>query len=348
MTKSTRSTSSRTPRTVAEWWEAANDAENDEDFPRAIVCYRRALEMAPFCRELRNDFSQVLDAQYVAEHGGERKGLLGILFKSAPATESRGRKGSTREEEFDPADDESWEDRPSFLEVVTDLMPNSRTLAVGASGVFAVALTVAGIFAAGAFSNMVGGIFTSNSLPELIQPSLPNELESVLADANALAYDGDAKRAVEKLRDVKIQYPDYSDEIDGALVTALRSVGSEESRDRNYMKAADAFREAAELDPSRAINWIDLGRSLRDEARIGLAASETSKQRSILDDAEAAFQQALEIAPNDPVAMFGLAKVYDARNNRSRAADTYADLLERAPDSTEAGMARVALAQLRR
>lgn len=342
MTKPTRSSSGRAPRSVADWWEAADLAEESGDYSRAIVCYRRALEIAPFNRDLRRAFCEVLNAQYIAENGGDKRSLLANLFKASPA-----RNVDAEEDDFDAPEDGAWEDRPSFGEVLADLMPNSRTVFVGASAMLAVSLTVVGIFAAGALSSAVGGIFNSDKLPSLVQPSLPAELESVLAEANTLAFDEQAEEAVEKLRDAKIAFPEHEKEINAALVTALRSYGSEQSRERRYIAAADAFREASQLAPERAINWIDLGRALRDEARIGSASNDMTRQRQVLDDAEAAFQQALKLAPNDPVAMFGLAKVYDARNNRSQAAETYETILQRAPDSTEAGMARVALAQLR-
>jgi tetratricopeptide (TPR) repeat protein len=361
----------RVPQDSAEWREEALAAEENGDWSRAVVCFRRALGMAPFCLEVREAFEDALEEQIFAEGVSLEQVLQSMAeVEAAVADEQRLARDF---DEFGASDDQVAE----FQEELVEEEPERATRApakaaprraktattparqpawwtgrrLGMAGAFAVAvlLTAGTLFSVVAAASYVRDALGGRSLPELTSSNeLPSEVSAIVSDAGTLLQQGKASQAVETLRGARVKYPDHAEVLVPSLVQALRVLGNEELRSRDYADAAAAFREATEADPQNSLNWIDLGRALRNQARSNDMAGQPSRQREVLAEAEESFHRALALSTNDSVALYGLAQVYDAKNDRNEAVKTYEKLVAVAPSTFEGQMAKTALAQLKR
>lgn len=147
------------------------------------------------------------------------------------------------------------------------------------------------------------------------------------ADRPAAGPDGPAARADAPSASL---YERYKDALRRGHVAALRG--------RNDA-AIDAYGEAAAIAPERALPHVSLGGTLLRMGR--------------LDDAAAAYQRAIDLAPRDEGALRGLADVHARAGRRTAAADALdrlADILDadgRLADATDAARRALELAESR-
>lgn len=338
----------KVPQDALEWCQEAEKAEDGGDWSRAVVCYRRALQLAPFCTEIREAFENALDQQImesIHKHLPKDDVLFAPLFGLTPAGDE------DDEEKAKPAAKKAAPAPPRRATTRRNDPPRFTLRRLAMPMVFGAAmlLTGAGLYAAASAATFIGKLFGNESLPTISEPQMPAELLGRLSAANEMLTAEDAEKAVAALRDAKEDFPTYGEQIDPALARALRVQGIRARSTNNPADAAAIFREVAELDPGNSLNWIDLGRTLRDHARSSAMTRNPAQQRELLAEAEKAYQEALEISSNDTAALLGLAQVYDAKNDRVRATEAYEKLAAAAPESSREGeAARTALMSLRR
>lgn len=341
------------PQNAREWREEALAAEEAGDWNRAVVCYRRALSQAPFCGDARAGLEKALEEQLLTEGVT----LDDVLRKMAEAEAAVARQHGDEEDDDVEEFSEELEERiapprrrrPRKPARSAPAWVTGRRLALTGSVAIAVVLTVAGLFSVAAATSYIKSFFTSASLPEMTTvDELPSELNTMVAAANAMIGTGNPSEAAAKLRAAGERFPGYRETLVPSLVQALRAEGNAELRNGDYKAAAAVFREAADTDSTNDLNWIDLGRALWNQARSGNVAGSPADQRAILSEAESAFRKALALSPEDSAALYGLAQVYDAKNDRKEAVKTYERLVAIAPSSFEGKMAVSQLEQLRR
>lgn len=350
---------SSVPQTAPEWIEEARLAEEEEQWTRAIVCYRRALALAPFCLQSRRALELALEQQILAE------GItVEQLIQKANDLESEdaGIEDALDEDFFDEEEAEMEaipppkkprrraprSKAPDNITLPRSIaLPSVRRFSLAAAAVLALVLTSALLFGVVSATGYVRSLLADRSFAALTETEeLPQPLLDLMAESSQLISAGKAREAADKLRASATEFPEHEELIQTSLVQALRAEGNDALRSRDYQKAADAFQEAADADPSNPHNWIDLGRALRNHARS--KSGQPSTMREILADAEEAFRKALTLSPDDSVALFGLAQVFDAKNDRKQAVETYEQLVAVAPKSFEGRMAVTALEQLKR
>jgi len=175
---------------------------------------------------------------------------------------------------------------------------------------------------------------------------IPPGLAEGFQEANRLLQEDEPGEAYDTLLALSRDFPDHREDIEYLMVTALRSRGTEAHRQGDYRLAAKSFEEATKLEPGKVLNWIDLGKALRYEASRMTGGHE--EQQELLRKSEEALGKALTLAPNDPTALYHLAQVYAALNDRSGAEKTFEKLIENNPESYEAQVAQTNLLNLRR
>jgi tetratricopeptide (TPR) repeat protein len=187
---------------------------------------------------------------------------------------------------------------------------------------------------------------SSADLPQVnAAAQLPDGLTALLGDATARLVAGEPDQAMKVLEDAAVAWPEYQSAIATARVRTLRAKGTRHLAAREYPKAIEAYRAAAELEPKAADNWIELGRAYREHGR-SRQASNASEGRTLLNKAVASYRRALEIQADNGTAMVGLAQAFTFLNDRKGAVAMYEKVLAQAPNSPEASIARQNLAQL--
>lgn len=354
------SSGKKAPQTAEDWRFEAETAEEAGDWVRAVVCYRRALALSPFCTDLRLALEYALEEQILSE-GMDRPRRSAARMKPRFFDSASSPANPVSREEFEDLDeDEFYEDEDEDLPPVST--PRRRTKAkkagaarnlrrpilVGAACLAALLVTSLILVAAVSVTGAIGNLFADEDLPSVAEVQvLPDELKTVMTDANRMLVSGKTDEAVSALRGAYDEYPQFESFLGPALVQALRASGNSNVRGGKFENASDAFREATQVDGQDAINWIDLGHSLRDLASVGDLRNQPSRQREVLSEAEQAFQRALALSPNDSSALLGLAQVYNAKNNRQEAVATYEKLVAIAPSTSEGRKAELALQQLK-
>ncbi len=363
----------RVPQDAEEWCAEGLKAEENSDWTRAIVCYRRAMAAAPFCTRARQLLEEAVEQQ-ILENGIPQREmrrtyrLLASIDEGDEAAEPEraigladlyalAEQGSALEEDEDEEASETAGKAAGLLRPEKKALPRprvalhsfskSRRWRTAAAVTLAVGITGGMLFGVAAATSYVRSVMTQQSLSSLTasEPDLPPEVESKTAEATRLIQEGEPQQAAELLRDAVDQYPEHSDTLEAALVQALRAHGNAELRERRYASASEAFREATETAPAETNNWIDLGQALRNQARSLSATSRDS--RELLIEAESSFKKALALKSENTSALLGLAQVYAARNERREAVETYERLVAVAPSTFEGRMAQTALQQLR-
>jgi tetratricopeptide (TPR) repeat protein len=120
---------------------------------------------------------------------------------------------------------------------------------------------------------------------------------------------------------------------------------------KNYGVAAAVFAEAARLGPTDPQPLLQRGMALVEyAARIDAAASKKAadERRAALDDAEKALNDAYRLSDKKlTAALLQLARVYEKRGERARAADEIEQYLRQNPDAPNAPALRDAVKTLR-
>jgi len=192
-----------------------------------------------------------------------------------------------------------------------------------------------------------------------------------------LSREGRAQDAESAVREAVAVFPDYFDarfwlaselirtgRLDDAVqhLEVARRVSPTDERvylafgnllllKRNYAVAAAVFAEAARLSPEDPQPLLQRGMALVEYAsRIDAASSQKAagERRGALDDAEKALTQALRLGDKRfPAARLQLARVYEKRGDRARAADELEQYLREKPDAPNAPAIRESVKTLR-
>lgn len=188
--------------------------------------------------------------------------------------------------------------------------------------------------------------FDAAPLPEVPKvQQLPDAVAEALDLATRELSRGNPAGAITILERTLAEFPEHDVLLNGGLAQSLRALGNKQLDGREYARAAETFERATRVDPLNAGNWIELGRSFREHGRSVLISNSAEGAR-LLERARESYFRALEVAPDNPAALVGLAQVYLALNDRNKAVESYRKVLDTAPDSKEAGLARTHLAML--
>ena len=371
----------RVPTDAKGWCEQASVCEESGDWTRAVVCYRRAVQLAPFSAEIRERFEDAIEQQILAVTKGASK--VRRVATEPPAARTRVaarqapppvRKASANNlfkvEDDHEGEDEILDEHDDIDEDDELLRPRGigatkksasaasrhssfngkpryqRALRVGVI-ILAVTLTSAGLVAAVGTSQMIKGMFTGGAavLPE---GKVSAEIREVMNDANDLIDKGQYGEAVTLIESARQQHPRNVVELNGLMARVHRQQGNDAVRDKKYDIAAKSFAAATDADPQDTNNWISRGRALREQARTLSGSKNTTKRREALADSLKAFEKAIDLSPAYPAAYLGVAQVQEARANKTKAIEAYQQMIKIAPDSNEARLAKDAIAQLQK
>jgi len=210
-----------------------------------------------------------------------------------------------------------------------------------------------------------------------VSQAVPAAARDAFERGMRLAREGKAAQAEAAVREAVGVFPDYFDarlwlaaelvrtnRLDDALqqLEAARRVNPKDDRvyvtfgqllmlRRKYAVAAAAFAEAARLNPSAPQPLLQRGAALVEYASsIDPTASRKAadERRAALDDAERALSEALRLGgARLPAARLQLARVYERRGERARAADELERYLRDNPSAANAAAVREAVKTLR-
>ena len=347
------------PADAAGWCAEAQVAEELGDWSRAVVCYRRALERAPYATDVREKFEMAVENQIRSVTKPNRDAELArqrqreaIRNEAAPAVgASPAVPVRTPRKPLEPGVDEvrmgSRLDRPLEIlpasrRAVANAKPSTQAI-IAIAG--AVLLTGGALYGAVVGARWVGGFF--NAKPEtLAQKARPSDPADLLIAA-AVA-DMEANRftvALGDLRSGRTKYPDR--EIDFNVMIGSALSGRQRFLEKNSSSEKDIVASAREWTKEAAKSaeaWESLGRALARQAR---SMKRTAARTAVLAEAQSALDASLKLSPNRPTALLELAKLYETRENKPKAAATYEKLLAYAESGPHADTARGALKSLK-
>ncbi|MCC5877670.1 MAG: tetratricopeptide repeat protein [Candidatus Sumerlaeia bacterium] len=353
--KSPRDIADQISRQVNALRDAGLDALDRGETAKAIACFRKALSLAPFSKDLKDCFEDALyeQALVLEERRHAARERREASRSARPAHRRSRREEPELEEEVEVAPRrpaKTRQQKPSPLQGI-QWAPILTGVRVGFVTCLAILLTGGVLFGVNRAMGYVGGLFSGggDSVPMVSNSNrVPAEIADLTEKATARLRDGKPEEAIEILRAAISDHPAHRDHLSPALVTAIRVQAGVEHRSRRFEQAARLYREAGELTPRNPNNWIDLGLALVQQARGTSGASQVAQKRSLLNEAEEAFKKSLELSPGNSSALLGLADAYAAANERGKAAETYERILASAPESPEGIRAEAALTQLRR
>jgi len=356
--------------------EAARDAG---DFERAVACYQAALELSPLNRELREALAETLweqaDRRASHRNGPKPQATSRVLIpvedipapepeprpQPAPKRRRRPATGATAVPGMNALDKEDASRRmlremrakkPAREEEAAPAPPRPRR-AARRRGFSPRALVLGALFTGilligvGLAHGVIVRLLGPAALPEApVEPPLPAELSSLLDNATAELGRANPEKALKLLEGAEFRFIGHSKAVQLARASALRSLGSRLLDQRDYAKAAEAYAEAADLAPGNASNWVELGRAYREHARANQVRNAKGSS-DLFAKAIDAYRKALNSDTARPAALLGLGQVHAFINDRTEAVRYYREVLEAAPDSPEARLARQQLEQLK-
>ncbi len=360
---------------VAERLQAKAEAARESgDLERAVEYYRAALDHAPLDRTLRHTMAEVLLEAAHNKPAARRSDvpstavLPEVEFDEEtpppaprkPKEPSPSRRLKKRnpgmadmDEESEPEHTWKFGDTPSPAVRRPEKQPKStarkpRKSARGRAPMFIMAALFTGIVlvVAGLAHGVISRAMESAALPEVpVESEVPSVLASMLSDAESLLSSGESEKALTLLEQASTTFADHNDLIDAAKVQALRVTGSRSLEKREYREAIKQFEEATRLDPLNKDNWIELARAFREQGRTR-QSRDAKEGRELLVRSADAYERALVVQENDPAALVGLGQVYSFLNDRNSAVQYYRKVIDAAPESPEARIARQHLTQL--
>lgn len=210
-----------------------------------------------------------------------------------------------------------------------------------------------------------------------VSQNVPAPAREAFERGMKLSREGKAAAAEAAVREAVTAFPDYFDarfwlanelirtqRLDDAIqhLEVARRVNPTDERvyllfgnllvlKKNYAVAAAVFAEAARLSPTDPQPLLQRGIALVEyAARIDAAASKKAadERRTALDDAEKALNEAYRRSDKKlAAALLQLARVYEKRGERARAADEIEQYLRQNPDAPNAPALRDAVKTLR-
>ncbi|MCC6547023.1 tetratricopeptide repeat protein [Candidatus Sumerlaeota bacterium] len=374
----------RVPTDAKGWCEQASVCEESGDWTRAVVCYRRAIQLAPFSADLREKLEDAIEQQILeATRGGSkvrrvatgvaaaaaaprklarpvppsvRKASANTLFK-VEEEESRSDDEIETFDEFDDEDDELLLPRGIGSQrtqtkaatsprrhTTFNGRPRSQRIIRIGAVLLAVSLTSAGLLAAAGTSQMIRGMFSGGSA--VLEDKVPAEVREIINEANGLVDKSQVVDAIKLIESGKLKYPRNTVELNRVLAGIYRRQGDAAMRDKKYETAAKSFSAAVAAEPEDFGAWISRGRALREHARTLTGSKNTTKRRAALSDSLEAFETARDLSPAHVSAYLGIAQVQEARANKAKAVEAYQKIVSVAPESNEARLAKDAIEQL--
>ena len=323
------------PKKAQDWRVEAEKAAAAGDWSRAVVCYRRAMELAPFCNVARAEFEWALEQQVDSSPRRARRpqpaSVVPVADEEAPA----------------PAAAPQPRRKPVAGTRRAAAKPRVPVQSLAIAATLALVLTVGGLWAAVHVAGAIGYAGFAPRDPDLTalaeEKAPPAELTAALGEANKLLAAGQTKRSIEKLRTALKDHPDFEDRIKPGLAGALRRQAQADSKAKKYDSAVTSLREVAELMPADESAHIALGAAYRDLAR---TTRDSARKRTVLTDAEKAYREAIKLDPENGEALLGLAQVLASRNDRKQATQAFEQVVALAPKSPAADQAKRSLAEL--
>lgn len=223
--------------------------------------------------------------------------------------------------------------RPSvsalFAEARRPARISMKALAMGGAGALLVGGIVTGIF----FAVSSGG-------DDAKLPAEPAMSQSQRDDAVLLARAEDyLKERQYTLAFEQIEKMSEGENREQMFARTYASQADEFFEAKRYEEARRVYAKAAESDTANELWQFQVGWC---SYMMGLEKRVTNRQAAqvFFDDAEKAFKATIAINPNQVKALHGLGKIEVARNNRPAANEYYQKVLQIAPDSPEATLAK--------
>ncbi|CAN5211880.1 hypothetical protein BH09SUM1_BH09SUM1_08060 [soil metagenome] len=324
----------RLPQDAEGWALEAESALELDDHARAVVCYRRALELAPFCTMTRDAFEAACEDQAGGRTRGPGSGA------SNGAHFGRGQRG------LRPSSSEGISRRavkPGRSKRGNAPEGFSRPMVAGACA--ALFVTMAALVTAASTTNMLSGFFGSSSpSSESVSSAVAGEISA----AEVFLVKGNATAAADRLRKALKANPKNAEAIAPTLKVALYAIASNAEKGNNFTEAAAAYREACVIDATDSTPQVKLSEALRRQAATITTTRRAAEKRSLLADAENAVESALKIDPSSGRAMLEMARVCEARKDTPRAVKAYEQIAAASPSSVEATLAKQSLAALKK
>jgi hypothetical protein len=174
---------------------------------------------------------------------------------------------------------------------------------------------------------------------------LPPDLQARITESNKLLTSGDETKAVAKLKEAAGAFPEYGSVINENLVTALEAESARLITRREFTNAMKSLEEATTIEPANAKLWERLGHAGNELAK---STRDASKKRTLIERSELAYRRSLERDEEYVPAMLGLAQIYQARNDKSKAIEYFEKVVDFAPKSSEAKLANNTLSSLKK
>ena len=296
--------------------EKAVEALEKEDYNRAIEYIRKAIDLAPFRQDLKDLLAHALDRKPFAP--------------SPPTPRMEG------EEEEKTEDRE--EERP-----ITRQTPKKAGISIGLwLFVFSV-LCIASLAFFFFFSNAIQ-IFVSNiSSPkeEIRLSPTDREAATLFKTAEFLQEQKRFSEAIDTLQKAIDKNPSDKKQYEQKLAELYFNLGEYYEGKNDYPRAITSYEKAVQLNPNSSDYYYGLGWTNYIQGR--KYQNRNQRHQPYYDKSLEALKKSLELDPDNLVAKKALARLYIARNETTKAAEMYRQIIRQSPDSSEADQARRAL-----
>lgn len=262
-----QATAARLPADARGWCDEAGACEETGDWTRAVVCYRRALQLAPFAADIRQRFEDAVEQQILALERGPAK-----VRRVASAGEA---KNNLFKVEEDVDADFELPDPPKKRSVrpLTDAppqdeqraplrKPRNRNVVWIASACFAVLLTSAGR----GTSSIIRGFFGNGGAPLLAEAKLPKALTERIARADKLITEEKTDEAAMLLLAAQSEFPANEADINRVLSAHFPHGGHEPVAREELRQGRDVVQSSS---PVRSKRRAELDRPRTGAARAG-------------------------------------------------------------------------------
>lgn len=288
-------------------------ALENEDFDTAIACFREVLRQAPFRNDVRQLLAYALDRQVQVGKS-----------TSVPLRQDEVLRQKTPSEKTDSLTPESVRKRPILWSCLLSLF---------------VVLCVIGAVVFIIFKEPILGWVKTN-LPAQVPLVTPEEKEALALYDTALQYFrqhryDEAESTLKKALELN---PPGREKIKALLAKVYNAQGDDFYDKGKYLSAAQAYEKAVSYNPQEVEYTYNAGWAYY---RYGYKCQIDKKPATqYFEKAEQFFNKTLEIDNGFLRAYQGLARVYIRLNRPSSAARMYKKIIEIAPESYEAELAR--------
>ena len=296
--------------------EKAVDALEKEDYDRTIEYIRKAIELSPF----RQDLKALL------AHALERKPFT----PPPPPPRIEG-----KEEEKSEAQEE---ERP-----IARLTPKKRGIPIGLWLLIFSVLCISSLAFFFFFSNAIQTFVNNLSKPreEIRLSPADREAATLFKTAESLEEQKRFSEAIDTLQKAIDKKPSDKKQYEQKLGELYFELGENYEGKNDYPHAIASYEKAVQLNPNSSEYYYGLGWTNYIQGR--KYQNRQQRYQSYFDKSLDALKKSLELNPDNLLARKALARLYIARNETTRAAEMYRQIIRQAPDTSEAEQAQRAL-----